>query len=176
MHHKRLAEADERGRVDRSSLEPGRVRVVVAASGRNLQARAPAEPGWTEEREIAYPETACREGAVQPLVAEGHDRVRSKILDVDTHLAERLRRVDDRDRADLARDAARFASRQHVARLARHERDHERPRAVARATAYFLEEAARVAMPPDLAQLVTELGAPPQGVERAPVLLERREN
>jgi len=68
-------------------------------------------------------------------VAEGNHRVRPEILDIDPHLPKGLRRVDDRDRAGLARDPARLAHRQHVAGLAGHERDHERLGAVAHATA-----------------------------------------
>src|SRR5439155_22269216 len=122
---------------------------------------------------VTDPESTGRERPGQPFVGEGHDRVRAKIVDVDAHLAERLRSVDDRDRAGLARDMAGLPDGQHVARLAGDERDHKRPRAVARSTSYLVEEPIRVAMPPDLAQLVAKLGAPAQGVEGAAVLLER---
>ena len=121
MHDERLPQTHERGDVHRTRLEPSGVGVVIAAPGRKLETRAPTEAGRTEEREIAHPEAAGRKRSVQPLVAEGHHRVRPEILDIDPHLPKGLRRVDDRDRAGLARDPARLAHGQHVAGLAGHE-------------------------------------------------------
>src|SRR5947207_7767924 len=102
-------------------------------------------------------------------MAERHDRIGSEVLHVDANLSERLRRVDDRDRPRVAREPARLADGQHVARLARHRRYEKRTRAVAHAQANLVEESVRIAMPPDLAKLVAELGAPAQRIERASV-------
>ena len=113
---------------------------------------------------------------MQPFVPERHDRIGAELVHVDADLAKRLRRVDDRDRAAIARDAAGLRDREDVARLARHEREQQRPCAVAHAAAHFLEETVPVAVPSDLAELVAMLGAQPEGVERAAVLLGRREH
>src|SRR5207245_4765402 len=99
-------------------------------------------------------------------------RLRPWAQDVDAQLSERLSRVDDRDRARVPREPARLADGQHVAGLAGDERNDDCPRTVAHSAAHLLEKAVRVAVPSELAQLVAELGAPAQRIERAPVLLE----
>ena len=171
MDDERLAKSDECRGVDGPALEPRRVGVVLAAAGRQLEARAPAKSRRSEELEVAHPKATCREGSVEPLVAERHHRIGSKLVHVDRYLAERLRGIDDRDRTGLARKLTRVADRQHVARLAGHERDHDGASASTHAGPHLGEEALPVAVPPDLEQLVTELGAPPHRVESAPMLL-----
>src|SRR3989442_3751062 len=102
MDDERLAKSDECRGVDGPALEPRRVRVVVAAPGRKVQARAPAEPRRSEECEVAHPEAACRERSVEPLVTERHHRIGSEVVHVDRYLAKRLRSIDDRGRTGLA--------------------------------------------------------------------------
>src|SRR5712691_2614722 len=103
MHDERLAQSYERGGVHGPRLESRRVRVVIAASGRKLESRAPPEARRSEEREVAHPEPAGRERSVQPLVAERDDGVGSEVPNVDTQLSQSLRRVDDRDGARIPR-------------------------------------------------------------------------
>src|SRR5439155_1108912 len=58
MDDERLAQSHESGGVHGPGLESRGVRVVVPASGRKLQSRAPSEPRRSEEREVANPESA----------------------------------------------------------------------------------------------------------------------
>src|SRR5205809_947480 len=63
MHDKRLPESHKCGSVHGSRLESRRVRVVVAASGGELEARTPSEARGTEERAVAHAGTNLVEEA-----------------------------------------------------------------------------------------------------------------
>src|SRR2546430_17742312 len=98
MNNERLAKSDECRGVDGPALEPRRVGVVLAAAGRQLEARAPAKSRRSVDlggRRIIKKKS---EGSVEPLVAERHHRIGSKLVHVDRYLAETLRGIDDRDR------------------------------------------------------------------------------
>ena len=109
-------------------------------------------------------------------MAEHDHRVSTQIVDVDGHLPERLRGIDDRDGIRLPCDPARLRDGEDVAALARDERHEECARAVPHAALDLVQEPVGIALPRDLAQLVTMIGAEAQRVERASVLLERRED
>src|SRR5207247_8158238 len=64
MDDERLAQSHESGDVHGPGLESRGVRVVVEASGRKLESRAPSETRRSEQREIANPESAGRERSV----------------------------------------------------------------------------------------------------------------